>query len=259
VPIEVLKVLFALGLWSIAFMSSAPPLAGADLLDTATSGMTCQRCTEDGLVETRCKGPPGYVAVILDRDQIMRMDYGRSDDPRVPREPDGSGLRWRGVGRLVGDRVEWRFAQARPFAAIVRIFTAGADDRSLEQFLVAKVTPTGACELARVDARDANALGTARDLRHRAPPSSNASSSGGTGLDRERPTRARSILKIEPSVHPRPLMVGLTIGAIHCRNAIRGYLERDRIGVPDGDLFAIGGTANHQGSHGEDHFKYMIL
>jgi len=164
VPAELLRILIALGLWSFAFMSSAPPLAAADVLDTATSGVTCQRSSEEELIETRCKGPPGYVAVILDRDRVMRMDYGRSDDRQLRREPDGSGLLWRGVGRLVGDRVELRLARAKPFAAIVRIFTLAADDRPSQQFLVAKVTPTGACELARVDARDADALGTARDL-----------------------------------------------------------------------------------------------
>lgn len=163
-PAELLRVLIALGAWSIAFMWLAPSLAAADFVDTATSGVTCQRSSEEGLIETRCKGPPGYVAVILDRDRVMRIGFGRSDDHQLRREPDGSGLLWRGVGPLVGDRVEWRLARGRPFAAIVRIFTLGADDRSLQQFLLAKVTPSGACELARVDARDANALGVARDL-----------------------------------------------------------------------------------------------
>jgi hypothetical protein len=156
--------LVALGLRSIGFLWWASPLAAAEALDTATSGVTCQRSSEERLIETRCRGPAGYVTVILDRERVMRIGYGRSDGRQLPREPDGSGLLWRGVGRLVGDRVEWRLARGKPFAAIVRIFTLAADDRPLQQLLVAKVTPSGACELARVDAGDSDALAVARDL-----------------------------------------------------------------------------------------------
>jgi hypothetical protein len=164
VPAGLLRVLIAFGPWSIAFLWPAPRLAAADALETATFGVTCQRSSEERLIETRCKGPPGYVAVILDRDRVMRIGYGRSDDRQLRRESDGSGLLWRGIDPLVGQRVEWRLTRGKPYAAIVRIFTLAADDRPLQQFLLAKVTPSGACELARVDARDANALGIARDL-----------------------------------------------------------------------------------------------
>jgi hypothetical protein len=164
VPGELLRLLIGLGPWSIFFMWCASPVLAAEVLDTATSGVTCRRSSEERLIETRCTGPAGYVAVILDRERVMRIGYGRSDGRQLPREPDGSGLLWRGAGRLLGDRVEWRLARGKPLAAIVRIFTLAADDRPLQQFLVAKVTPSGACELARVDTRDSNALAAARDL-----------------------------------------------------------------------------------------------
>jgi hypothetical protein len=158
------RFLIGLGLW-YAFMTwSAPPLMATEALDTATSGVTCQGSSEERLIETRCRGPAGYIAVILDRDRLMRIGYGRSDGRQLQLEPDGSGLLWRGVRPLIGGRVEWRLAQRKPFAAIVRIFTLTADDRPLQQFLVAKVTPSGACELARIDASDPDALGIARDL-----------------------------------------------------------------------------------------------
>ncbi len=102
----------------------------------------------------------------------MRINYGIADRADLEREPPGSGLLWRGTGQLLGDRIEWRLARGRPFAAIVRIFTLGPDERALQQFLVAKVTPAGSCELSRIDVKEPNAFATARDiaelpLRHR--------------------------------------------------------------------------------------------
>jgi hypothetical protein len=146
------------------FVWPMSPLVAAEVLETATSGATCQRLSKQSLIETRCKGPAGYIAVILNRDRVMRINYGRSDDLRLGREPDGSGLLWRGSNRLIGDRVEWRLVRGKPFAAIVRIFTLAEDDRPLQQFLIAKVTPSATCELARVSVLDSNALGIARDL-----------------------------------------------------------------------------------------------
>jgi hypothetical protein len=83
---------------------------------------------------------------------------------RLDREADGSGLLWRGAAPLLDGQVEWRLDRGRPFAAILRIYTLAENGRPLQQFLIAKVTPSGSCEVARVDVADQNARGTARDI-----------------------------------------------------------------------------------------------
>ena len=82
-----------------------------------------------------------------------------------------------------------------------------------------------------------------------APPLSNANSSGHDSLDRMSSTLERSIFKIKPGIHPRPLMVGSAIRAIHRRIDVGSSLECNRIHVANRDLFAVGRAANHQGSH----------
>jgi hypothetical protein len=55
-------------------------------------------------------------------------------------------------------------ARGRPFAAIVRIFTLANNHQPLQQFLIAKVTAAGSCEIARINLSETNALGAARDI-----------------------------------------------------------------------------------------------
>jgi hypothetical protein len=142
---------------------SVPTLA-AETVQSPTAGALCSPTAAGRSEELGCRGPAGYVAVIFNRDRVMRINYGIADRADLEREPPGSGLLWRGTGQLLGDRIEWRLARGRPFAAIVRIFTLGPDERALQQFLVAKVTPAGSCELSRIDVKEPNAFATARDI-----------------------------------------------------------------------------------------------
>jgi hypothetical protein len=107
-------------------------------------------------------GAAGYVAVIVERERVMKIDFRLATAPLIRRR-DSWELRWRGSGGLIGDSVEWRSARGRPYAAIVRIFTRTESDLPLQQLLVAKVGAKGSCEIARVDA-GVDALATARDL-----------------------------------------------------------------------------------------------
>ncbi|WP_050789564.1 hypothetical protein [Afipia sp. 1NLS2] len=68
---------------------------------------------------------------------------------------------WRGAGRVFGEKVEWRMAAGLPHAAILRIWridTASAGrEREAEELVVLKVSPSGACRVASVDARQPRA------------------------------------------------------------------------------------------------------
>jgi hypothetical protein len=111
--------------------------------------------------ETRCPGPAGYVAVIVQHDLIVRISYSHPTFMRA-HEPQSSDLLWRGQGPLLVDRIEWHLRRGRPFAAIIRIFTFSDDDLPLQQFLIAKVTQSGSCEIGRIDASDGYAIELAR-------------------------------------------------------------------------------------------------
>lgn len=80
------------------------------------------------------------------------------------------GLMWQGAdGKAFGDRLEWRLAGARPYAAILRIRRSDFDMKAnktitVEELLVIKVTPQGACRIGVVDGKSPNANALARDL-----------------------------------------------------------------------------------------------
>jgi len=140
---------------------SSPALT-ADVLYSRTTGLTCQHFYEAGSIATHCRGPADYVAVIVDRNRVININYGRLSNGRLDRGLDRSDLLWRGAAGQFEDRIEWRVLRGQPFAAIMRIFTLTEDDGPLQQFLIAKVTPSGSCEIARINVLDANAHGTAR-------------------------------------------------------------------------------------------------
>lgn len=68
---------------------------------------------------------------------------------------------WRGAGRVFGDKLEWRVAAGRPYAAILRIWRIDAAEdgreRETEELAVLKVSSTGACHVASVNARQPQA------------------------------------------------------------------------------------------------------
>lgn len=141
-----------------------PSAATSEAIYSWTAGATCQRTAANGSNVSRCRGPAGYFSLLVERDRVMSINFGHTASANLFRRQDSLDLLWRGLERLIDERIEWRLARGRPFAAIVRIFTLTESDRPLQQFLIAKVTHAGACELARVNVMDDNAQATARDL-----------------------------------------------------------------------------------------------
>ena len=145
------------------FLMPLSTATAAQLIYSQTSGATCQSSGESPN-ESRCNGPLGYTAVVLKDNGVVRINFGRLSDGHLKRSRITSDLLWRGAASFIHDRIEWRLVRNRPVAAIVLIFTFTEDDFPLQQFLIAKVTPQGSCEIARVSVSESNAYGTGRDI-----------------------------------------------------------------------------------------------
>ena len=140
------------------------PAWAAEARLTRASGDACRERQEANLTETRCIGPSRYTAVISNHAGVMSISFPHAGAAAAEDPAETFDLMWRGKAPFVGDRIEWRLLGGQPFAAIIRIYALAADERPVEQLLIAKVTPDGACEIARIDAFEPNARNTARHL-----------------------------------------------------------------------------------------------
>ncbi len=114
----------------------------------------------------RCSGPAGYAARFFDLGNMVAVELGPSGREKTLVEDS---LMWQGAEKSFGDRVEWRLLGGRPYAAILRIRRQDFDEktsesRDVEEMLVVKVSPQGACRMGVVDTNDRNANAAARDL-----------------------------------------------------------------------------------------------
>src|SRR5882724_10489726 len=70
-------------------------------------------------------------------------------------------ITWRGVGRVFGDKLQWRINNGRPVAAVLRIWRtdtkSDGQERELEELIVLKIAPEGSCRVASIDARQRGA------------------------------------------------------------------------------------------------------
>ena len=108
------KTAFA-ALTSIAVLSANA--SAAESVYTATSGKTCTKPKlEDAHFGVmRCKGPGRFSFLTIDDGNSVGMEFGLPGKEGVV-----SGMQWRGVGKVIGDRIEWRTAHGEAYAAIVR-------------------------------------------------------------------------------------------------------------------------------------------
>lgn len=145
-------------------VASNVPGASSELRSTPTLGTPCRQAHEGDSRKTICVGPAEYSAMITKRNDVIRISFGRVSEPIFHLEPEDLGLVWRGTAPFLGNRIEWQLLRGKPVTAIVRIFTLNPAGHPLQQFLVAKVTPSGGCEIARIDASNPGAFRTARDI-----------------------------------------------------------------------------------------------
>ena len=141
-------------------VSNAPSVA--ESIITPAQGAICKTIrSSDEFASSRCLGPNGYEVAIFDEGNMNSVDFGRWG--REPAEGD-SNLAWRGGNPWLGSRIEWRMTDGQPYAALADTRRRLDDDKTVEEILVAKVTPSGSCLIGLVNARSSNALDVARKL-----------------------------------------------------------------------------------------------
>jgi hypothetical protein len=139
-------------------------VSASDSFFSRTSGAKCELVVDQYVEKRICAGLGEYSAVITNRDNVMQISFDRLSDRTFRLEADDSTLIWRGATPYIGERIEWHMQRGGRLTAIVRIFTLDPDDKPMQQFLVAKITSSGSCEIARIDASDSSAYETARDI-----------------------------------------------------------------------------------------------
>lgn len=153
---------------AVAAVLMAGSAGAAELTYSATSGPGCTNIRSKREFNSwRCQGPAGYSAVFHDLGNMVAVELGPTGREKTIVE---DGLLWQGAdGKAFGDRLEWRLAGGKPYAAVLRIrrsdFDVNADKATIvEELLVIKVTPQGSCGIGTVDAKSSNANAHARDL-----------------------------------------------------------------------------------------------
>lgn len=153
---------------AVAVVLTAGSVGAAEFTYSATSGPGCTNIRSKREFNSwRCQGPAGYSVVFHDLGNMVAVEIGPTRRERAIVE---DGLLWQGADdKAFGDRLEWRLAGGRPYAAILRIrrsdFAMGANKAmTVEELLVIKVTPQGACGIGVVDGKNPDANALARDL-----------------------------------------------------------------------------------------------
>jgi len=136
---------------------SAVHAAEGSYIYTPTHGPSCADRSREGFNQWRCPGPAGYVAEYADEGNIVGVAIWQ---PKRQRHSPLA-VSWRGAGRVFGEKLEWRVAAGRPYAAILRVWrtdtAADGHEREIEELIVLKVSPSGACRVASVNARQPQA------------------------------------------------------------------------------------------------------
>jgi hypothetical protein len=156
------RILFAVVL--LALCAGPITARSEEMRFSSTRGSSCQVSVSADVSETTCAGPDGYVSLVTQREEMLTVDFLQRERRTKARDDASASLRWRGAGALQRDRIEWLIRNGKPFAAIIRVVSFSTAENVQEQFLIAKVTPGGSCEIGRVQALDEGAHATARNL-----------------------------------------------------------------------------------------------
>ena len=114
-------------------------------------------------VAQSCKGVGGFVVRIFDVDERQTLSFGKTLKAAAKEPAANEGF---GPFNHVGDTLEWRLRDGKPFATVMRWFVADNDDTTTDGrpkdkpiLVVSRLSP--ACRVAYIDAGanpDANEL-----------------------------------------------------------------------------------------------------
>jgi hypothetical protein len=148
-----------------ALMMLGSSALAAESVYTPTHGPVCKDAgSKNQFSIWRCPGPGSYAAEFSDEGNMAGFAIGRGG-----RRGDlGESVTWRGAGAVFGDKLEWRLANGKPVAAILRTWRVDSDDGgnqwSVQELLVVKLAPNGACRVGAIDVRQVEANRAARQL-----------------------------------------------------------------------------------------------
>lgn len=148
----------------ILMMLASSVLAQASIY-TPTHGPTCRDAgSRSALNIWRCPGPAGYEIELADEGNIVSLAIGSAKNKGKLGPP----VSWRGAGPVFGDKIEWRFVNDKPVAAILRIWRSWTDregnDRTAQELWAMRLSPIGACRVEAIDVHQASANSMAQQL-----------------------------------------------------------------------------------------------
>lgn len=148
----------------VLILAAQPSHAQAPPIYTPTHRTTCFDRSRAQFQAWRCSGLHGYVAEYFDEGNLAGVAIW---NPARTRAAQVS-IPWRGAGKVFGDLLEWHLRDGAPSAAILRIWrtatTAEGHERAFEELIVLKLQPVGACRVASVNARQADANRQAQEI-----------------------------------------------------------------------------------------------
>jgi hypothetical protein len=137
----------------------------ADAITSAYTDFDTKKCRHipgkdvEDYGEWHCKGYKGIRVLMSAGDQRIQISYGKNAEE----EPAASQTLASFNGE--GDRIEWRIANGKPFATIMRWSTTQTDDKGNRivgaVLVVTRLGPNGVCHIGYVDGKankDANEL-----------------------------------------------------------------------------------------------------
>jgi hypothetical protein len=149
------------------FAIIVPAARAGQSVYTATHGSSCVDHSRAELGAWRCPGPKGYVAEYTDEGNLA----GISIRALTAKRQASLSISWRGSGKVFGDMLEWRVDAGQPKAVILRRWrvetAADGAEHEVEELLLLKVLPAGACHVASINARQAGANQMAQEQSER--------------------------------------------------------------------------------------------
>lgn len=148
----------------VLILAVLPSHAQSPRMYTPTHGASCVDRARAQFQAWRCSGPHGYVAEYFDEGNMAGVAIW---NPARSRAAQVS-IPWRGAGKVFGDLLEWHLRDGAPSAAILRIWrtvtNAEGHERKLEELIVLKLQPVGACRVVSVNAHQAGANRQAQEI-----------------------------------------------------------------------------------------------
>jgi hypothetical protein len=157
----------SLGLAAVLLATSLAHAASSNVF-TPTRGASCSDRSRAQFQVWRCPGPRNYVAEYFDEGNVAGIAIWNPIRTRTAQVS----VQWRGAGKTFGELLEWDFHDGQLSAAILRTWrlttAPEGQERDVEELIVLKLQPHGACRIASVSAHQSEANLRAQQIAEQA-------------------------------------------------------------------------------------------